>query len=182
MKKNTSLFIAFGAILGVLVVFYVMSINRVDLSPTNNGQLGTNGGGISPAPSLTREEVPSNVKVPELNDEASPDVAQPTVVSPAAPGVESRYRSFNISADRNKFNPSTIIVNTGDTVHINFTAVDKTYDFTIPDYGLKQTATGGQTKVVEFQALNDGKYTFYCERCGGLDSNVIGYIIVIDKS
>jgi hypothetical protein len=43
---------------------------------------------------------------------------------------------------------------------------------------MKQTADKGQTKALEFQAVNSGKFTYYCDLCGGLTSKTIGYIIV----
>jgi len=105
----------------------------------------------------------------------------PTVVAPAAPGVESNYRSFDIKAEEGKFIPNKIIANQGDTVHINFTAVDKGYDIIFPSYGMKQIAKIGQTKVLEFQALSDGSFLYYCEVCGGADSLATGQIIVVKK-
>jgi len=136
------------------------------------------GGEISPE-SQTRTQVPENVTIPEVGEEVPEGVAAPTVVTPAAPEVESKFRGFDIKAEGNKFDPNTVIVELGDTVHINFTAVDKDYDISLPDYGMKQIAPKGQTKPLEFQAVIEGKFTYYCELCGGLDSTAKGYIIVI---
>lgn len=131
-----------------------------------------------PTPTVTQAPVPKNIKVTEPGDKITAGIAVPITVQPAAPGVSAKFRAFNIKAEKNKFDPSTVIVKVGDTVHINFTAVDKTYDFVLPDYGMIQTAGPGETRIVEFQALTQGKYIYYCKLCGGLDSTAVGYVIV----
>ncbi len=113
----------------------------------------------------TRQEAPESAVVPEPGQaNQDSEVAIPQASTPAAPGIEDkRLRSFDISAKEGKYTPSTIIVNIGDTVHINFRAEDDAYDIVFPDYGLKQTAKQGETKVIEFQAVIDGQFAFYCE-------------------
>lgn len=141
---------------------------------TNNNQTPEN----AIQKSATRAEVPKNIKIPEMGEQAETGVAVPVSVTDAAPGVSAKLRTFNIKAENGLFDPSTIIVKIGDTVHVNFTAVGKTYDITFPDYGMKQTAKAGETKILEFQAVSEGKFTYYCDSCGGIDSKSIGYMII----
>lgn len=137
------------------------------------------GSGSRTAVSMT-SDVPPGTVAPGVNATGTPpDVAIPKVVIPAAPGVAAQFRTFDISAKGGLFAPSTVIVNEGDTVHVNFTAVDKAYDITIPDFGLKQTAAKGETKVLEFQANKSGKFVYYCELCGNSSSSPDGYLIVV---
>lgn len=133
--------------------------------------------------SLTYEPVLEDIEVPELNVvELDETIAIPEISIDAAPGVtDKKLRRFSISAKNDTYAPSEVIVNQGDTVHINFTAVDKTYDITFPDYNIKQTAQEGETKFLGFSAVNPGKFLFYCEICGGLDSDVNGHIIIVPK-
>ena len=130
-----------------------------------------------------RAEVPSNIKVPGVNEilteEAKKVIAVPTVVAEAAPGVTAKFRSFNISGTGGKFVPARIIANVGDTVHVNFTAVDKDYDIVFPSYNMKQSALMGQTKILEFQALADGAFLYYCDSCGGPEGPTKGNIIIV---
>lgn len=126
----------------------------------------------------TREEVPEDIVVPEIGAEVEEDVAVPQTVIEAAPGVESKFRRFEIKAENNRYIPSTIIVNKGDTVRINFTAVDKKYDFVFPDYGMRQVAEPGEMKKIEFQATTEGKFLFYSDLYGGIEGEMKGYIIV----
>ena len=130
-----------------------------------------------------RTEVPLDVKVPEPNEKLTEtqktEIAVPTISVPAAPGVVAKYRGFEIKAADNKFTPTKIIVNLGDTVNIRFTAVDKDYDIIFRSYNMKQVALKGETKIIEFQAVQAGNYLYYCERCGGVTSSAQGNIIVV---
>lgn len=129
-----------------------------------------------------REEVPANIVVPDQNtvltEEEKKVTAVPTVVTAAAPGVEAQFRSFDIKAEGGVFTPSRIIARVGDTVHINFTAVDKAYDIVFPSYNMKQTAKQGQTKILEFQAVSEGSFLYYCDSCGGEKSSTKGNIVI----
>jgi len=131
-----------------------------------------------------RAEVPVDVKVPEMGEQLSEAerkvVAVPTVVTEAAPGVDAKFRSFDIKAENGKFEPSRIIGRVGDTIHVNFTAVDKEYDIVFPSYDMKQTAKAGQTKVLEFSAVTSGNFTYYCNLCGGPESSTRGNIIIAE--
>jgi plastocyanin len=176
LLSNKKLLIGILAIIvlvALVAIFYYQGAKIKKSSNTTTQKNETNQG--------VAEPVPENVKVPEKGESVPEGVAAPEVVTEAAPGVSAKFRSFDIKAENNKFNPSTVIVRLGDTVHINFTAQDKDYDITFPDYGMKQTAKKGETKILEFQALIPGKFTFYCELCGGLNSTAKGYIIVSEK-
>ena len=132
-----------------------------------------------------RQEVPTYVEAPGvdtvLSEAEKKVIAVPTVVVPAAPGATAQLRSFNISAEGGKFIPSQIIANVGDTVHINFTAVDKGYDIVFPSYNMMQVAQKGETKILEFQALEDGSFLYYCDSCGGPNSATAGKIIIVKQ-
>jgi len=131
-----------------------------------------------------RAEVPVDIKVPEMGEQLSEAerkvIAVPTVVTEAAPGVEAKFRSFDIKAEGGKFEPSRIIGRVGDTIHVNFTAVDKEYDIYFPSYDMKQTAKAGQTKALEFNAVTSGNFTYYCQLCGGSESTAKGNIIIAE--
>ena len=160
---------------GAVYYFNQTSVNPLYSTPTPSTV-------ATPPASTTHLPVPPNTKVPELGDKPTDeDIAVPVSVAPSAPGVETKLRTYNIKGENNVFEPSTVIANVGDTIHINFTAVDKTYDITVPDYGLKQSAAKGETKILEFQAVNEGQYLYYCELCGGQNSSAKGYIIISKK-
>jgi plastocyanin len=130
-----------------------------------------------------RAEVPVDTIVPDVNTqltvEQQKEIALPTVVVPAAPGASSKFRNFKISAEAGAFVPTKVIANVGDTVHIDFTAVDQAYDIVFPSYNMMQTANPGETKILEFQALQEGSFTYYCSACGGPESGPKGNIIIV---
>jgi plastocyanin len=185
-KKNLMLVLVLIAILLAGIIFYFQgfhvkkSIENIPQKEATPASQSESEASLRPQ-TETAQPVPENIKVPEKGESVPEEVAAPNVVTEAAPGVSAKFRSFDIKAENNKFNPSTVIVRLGDTVHINFTAQDKDYDITFPDYGMKQTAKKGETKILEFQAVIPGKFTFYCELCGGLNSSAKGYIIVSEK-
>jgi heme/copper-type cytochrome/quinol oxidase subunit 2 len=129
-----------------------------------------------------REEVAENMVAIEKDDVVEDErIAVPKTVSKAAPNVEAQFRSFDIVASEGQFKPSEIIVNEGDTVHVDFTAQDSEYDITFPSYGMKQTASAGESKILEFQANQSGSFLYYCESCGGEESLATGNIVVVAK-
>lgn len=136
-------------------------------------------------PSIFRSEVPEDIIVPDMDTDpqvlAAKDIAPPSVIASAAAGSDSRLSIFNIKADQGKYSPSNIVAYVGDTVHINFTAVDKDYDIVFPNYNMTQSVKQGQTKSLEFQALQEGNFLYYCESCGGPNSQTTGHIMIVNK-
>jgi heme/copper-type cytochrome/quinol oxidase subunit 2 len=165
----------------------IVDTNNTEETTTTNTKVETNTVGTIRATTTEikdkfRAEVPKNIVIPtqetKLTEAEKKEIALPTVVMPAAPGVESSFRSFDIKAEGGVFTPNKIIARLGDTVHINFTAVDKDYDIMFPSYNMRQTAKQGQTKVLEFQAVSEGSFLYYCNKCGGEQSTTKGNIII----
>jgi len=189
------------ALLGVALILVVLvALDLSKKSPTkitsNNNQMNVpvqaeetpiNYDNVVEMPQTEKDdfkaEVPVDIVVPEisteLSEEQKKDIAIPTVVVPAAPGASSKFRNFKIVAEKDLFLPNKVIVNSGDTVHIDFTAVDKSYDIIFPGYNMMQSAKAGETKVLEFQALRNGDFTYYCPSCGGPESGPTGHIIIV---
>lgn len=151
------------------------------------GSTGTTGSttGTGTPSSTTLAPLPSDgasLSVPGQNASSVPaGVAAPSIVAPGGPSGGTSYRAFGITISASAFTPNTVIVNQGDTVHINLTALDDTYDFTQPDMGLSLTVPKGETKLVQFDANTSGKLTFYCKSCGGPLKGPTGYIEVVKK-
>lgn len=128
-------------------------------------------------------EVPAGIIVPGPGEILSPaqqkEIAVPDVVTPANPGSSSNFRNFNISGVGGEFVPEKVIVRLGDIANINFSAVDGDYDIAFPSYNMSQTAKQGETKILQFQALAEGAFIYYCPSCGGPDSKARGQIIVV---
>lgn len=161
---------------------YYVFVN--DAAVRSGGNAAVNGGGASgSAPSsTTAQPLSAPVAVPAQNaTTVPPGVAAPTLVAPGSPSGATSFRSFNVTVTAQAFSPSTIIVNQGDTVHINITASGGAYDFTQQDLGLMLKVPAGETKVVQFDATSPGKFTFYCTSCGGPSKGPVGYVEVVAK-
>ncbi|MFA5052717.1 MAG: cupredoxin domain-containing protein [Parcubacteria group bacterium] len=162
-------------IIGGIVIFAFLVVVGILYYFGNNsrGKLG----GESTGDAFLEEL--ENIPVPEMGETPSNEsVAVPVSVREAVEGASEQIRSFLVSVEKEKFTPSIVSVNKNDTVHINFTAVDDDYDVVVPDYGLSQRMRRGETKTIEFRAETEGTHVYYCESCGGLDSQAKGYIVV----
>ncbi len=173
---NTKKILQIAGVALLVLAVVLGAVYAIKLSGNRTGeQIGENQAGE------TSGDIPEGTEVPELG--AAPEdesIAVPVSVSDAAKGTsEAQLRTFLITAEGGKFTPSTVIVYKNDTVHIDFTAKDREYDITVPDYGLMQRVKAGETKPLEFRAEKEGKYTYYCELCGGLGSEAKGSIIVM---
>ncbi len=88
-------------------------------------------------------------------------------------------KTFNITAQQWQFTPSTITVDEGDSVTLNVTSTDVTHGFSIPDFGVSETLSPGQTTTVTFTANKDGSFSFSCSvSCGSGHSGMRGTLVV----
>lgn len=179
-KKWIAIIAATVVVIAVVIYLAVSSGGPV------SGQPGTGvAGSASPAsknPAVTRAPAPAGVAAPDKGAQNVPqNVATPQVEAVGSPSGNSKYRSFNIQAVNNSFVPNTVIVNLGDTIDLEITAVDKNYDFYLPDFGNKSPLPKGETKRIQTGATAVGKFTFYCVSCGGPQSGPIGYLEVVNK-
>ncbi len=178
MNKEKA-FIIFGTLVVLLLLALIFKDYQTKKNtPVNNPELVNN---ISEealvvtkstsSPDKFKTEVPKNIVVPTMNDqtltvEQKKEIAVPTLVVPSAPGAVSSLRNFDIRAEGGKFTPSKIIGKSGDTMMINFTAVDNDYSIVFPSYNMRQVAKKGETKVLGFHAGETGNFTYYCDVCG----------------
>ncbi|RJP43608.1 hypothetical protein C4587_02935 [Candidatus Parcubacteria bacterium] len=164
----------------VLIVVFAVGVSVFTKRP-QEGPPAESGGESGPV-SETRAPAPENVTVPEKDSSNVPEnVAVPGIVAPSAPTSDSSFRSFDIKVEGDKFVPDTVIVKKGDAIRLSITAVDGDYDFSQPDYGVKTSLPRGKAKLVGFSATAEGKYTFFCESCGGPEKGPIGYIVVVPE-
>jgi len=174
MNKNLAIIVVVIVVVVVALLFIFVWRGPQKIGAPTPGTPGTG--------SATRQSIASGtVAVPEVGAKDVPqNVAVPQNVLPAAQTGAAKLRTFSIRANNDEFSPDTVIVNLGDTVRLDLTAVDKNYDFFQPDYGLKNSSIGkGQTAHVAFQATAAGKFTFYCVSCGGPAKGPVGYLEVV---
>lgn len=132
-----------------------------------------------------RQPVPTGVAVPEAGEKVPEElkdiVAVPHDVLPPQSGNSSEpsVRRFEIKGEANKFVPLQIIVKYNDIVDISILAIDKNYDIVLQGYNMKKNIAQGEMGKLSFQANLEGRFKFYCESCGGINSSASGEIIVV---
>lgn len=194
-KLNRESVIIFSGLIVILILVLLVVINPWKNfpggpgTPTKTGSVPTNQGTAQiAAPTSTdsatfRDPVPANTVVPEKNTvltgEQAKVIAVPTVVVPAAAQGSANYRSFDIKGEGGLFIPSQITAYLGDRININLTAVDKDYDIVFPSYNMGITALKGETNALQFKAMFEGSFDYYCTACGGLNGPTKGKIIIV---
>ncbi len=121
-----------------------------------------------------------NIAVPEASSTNVPaGVAIPQTVLPSALGAVSDLRIFSVDIKNGSFTPNTLVVRQGDSIQVRFSAEDKNYDVFQPQYGFSLKVSKGTTKVLGFDAVQAGKFQYYCKSCGGPSAGPVGYINVV---
>lgn len=133
--------------------------------------------------STTRGEVTNDLMVPDVGAQVSGEIAVPTSVVDAAPGVEAKRRTFDIAFDGSVFTPSQVIVHVGDTTSIHFKTSSGTCSFVQPDLGLSAKFTSEREQLIEVTPPTGatGKYQFFCTNLGGPTQGPIGYLVVAPR-
>lgn len=84
---------------------------------------------------------------------------------------------------RSHYNPEQIEVKKGDHVVWHLTNIESTLDathgFALPGYNITLSLEAGETQTIEFDAVNEGVFAFYCtEFCSALHLEMMGYFLV----
>lgn len=88
-----------------------------------------------------------------------------------------------MTAVRSHFTPEHVEIQQGDHVIWHITNVERTYDathgFTIPVYNINLSIEPGETVTFEFDATEDGVFSYYCtEFCSALHLEMHGYMLI----
>jgi heme/copper-type cytochrome/quinol oxidase subunit 2 len=128
---------------------------------------------------LTVEEI-KKIEVPEPGKNVSENVAVPKESVQAGPETDSKLRIFELKGEKGQLSPNDFRAYQNDIINIKLTAVDNNYDFSLDGYNIQVKASKGETKTIEFQALNFGIYNFYCSLCN-TKNNPAGKVVVVPK-
>lgn len=162
-------------IIVVLIIYYLASFRiskfQKQVSPTST---------VYGFPSGFTVEELKKIKVPEKGEKAEKGIAVPLEVVQSASEASSKIRIFELKGEGGKLSPQSFIAYQNDILNIKITALDNDYDFRLEGYNLETKAKKGGTKTIEFQALNIGKYNFYCSLCRTKE-NPAGSIIIVPK-
>jgi len=172
-EKQRNIVIIFGVVVLIGVVLGV--IFRGGQSGILPGQNSSSTSGIASAPK-------PDGYVPTIPKGAT--TTAPQNIAPASPNIQSgnMTRSLDLRASASGFNPVTLTVNQGDTIHINFTPTDGNYDFEIPYLPFYYSVVSkGQTRVLIFDTATAGTFEFRCRDSCPLSGQIKGSLIVLPK-
>jgi len=171
-KKQTvtlvvlAVFILLGVIAGIIA--------RKEKSP---------GGGVAGLPQEGEGETAKTVPFADYYDPDIPEGATLTPTKNEAPAssnseLDSKSRFLNLSATEKGFLPEMITVRKGDTIYVDFTATDGSYDLDIPYLGTYfRKIEKGETKRLPFDVRTAGSFVFqcrdYCPRGGSIRGSLI---------
>ena len=108
------------------------------------------------------------------------NIAVPKETVKAGPKTESKLRIFEIKGENGLISPSDFRAYQNDIVNIKLTAVDQDYDLRLEGYNIEVKAKKGETKTIEFQALNPGIFNFYCSLCS-ISNKPVAKLTVVPK-
>lgn len=102
----------------------------------------------------------------------------PALVSTSTPSPTS-VKTFNVTGENFKFNPSQITVKKGEKVKINLTSIGGFHDFVIDEFNTRTAQiNSGQSSTVEFTANKTGAFEFYCSVGNHRAMGMVGKLIV----
>jgi hypothetical protein len=164
-----------GAAIGVAVVLTIIFISR-GVQPNSekiNTQDSVNTDSSSP------KEIKYSAEVPK---DATPTTAISEVSASDNPGVESKVKKFDLKATKNGFVPSSITVESGDEIQLNFSAVDSDTDLDLPYLGAYfRPVLKGESRVFPIGTGLVGTFIFSCrDFCPG-GKKIEGSLIVISR-
>ncbi len=168
MKKQLAALFAAGTLL-VTMGAGCSSEATVSTTPTPGSEVATPAATAPEEAKKAPEEKPlldATVKV-ETKVKAEPVVATPVV------------KIFKLTAKKFAFEPSTITVNKGDTVHLNITSADTVHGFSLGEFNVSANIEPGKATSVDFVADKAGTFTFSCSVfCGAGHGDMQGTLIV----
>lgn len=135
-----------------------------------------------------RPEPKSGTIAIPFEDYYSPSFPKEAVLTPTkkeAPasangGLDTKSRFFDLSATRSGFSPEIITVKAGDTVYIDFVAIDEDYDLDIPYLGNYFTRVEkGKTKQLPFDVRTSGTFVFQCRDYCPSSGPIKGSLVVL---
>lgn len=122
----------------------------------------------------SRQKAMSAVPAVQGGEESTETSQQTGEVMPAG-----EIKEFTIDGTNFAFNPSSITVNKGDTVKINFKDDDGIHNLTIDGYDVNTgTLAKGKMTVVQFVADKTGNFEYYCAVDGHREKGMVGTLIV----
>lgn len=147
--------IVFFSIFGMVPVEKLTKALKGDVATSTDG-----GKTIIVSTTTIVERVIERVVPPE----EEPEDSQPPPPPSKPPKFEDKYK-YALRISEGRFSPTTVAVDKGEEVIIGLKSDDEEYTIKILEYGLSQTISKGEEKIIAFQALSAGDFNIVCEGC-----------------
>lgn len=96
-------------------------------------------------------------------------------VPTAAPTV----RTIDVTTDNWLFSPAAIVAKQGEKVQLRLRGLNGTHGFAVPELGINQSVTAGQTVTVSLPTDRAGTFSLFCSiPCGAGHRDMKGSIVV----
>lgn len=122
---------------------------------------------------------------PEIGWNPHTNSVDPNAVLAGEERVERNGNTVEIwmTAVRSHFTPEHVEIQQGDHVIWHITNIERAYDathgFSIPYYNINLSIEPGEATTFEFDATEDGVFSFYCtEFCSALHLEMTGYMLI----
>lgn len=97
------------------------------------------------------------------------------------PTSAAKERVIKIQAKKFAYTPNRIMIKKDEAVVLEFTALDFTHGFKVPDWNIRADLIPGQVIRVPLKPGNTGEFDFLCDNfCGSGHEEMNGKIIVTD--
>jgi len=176
-RKQITILIALIAVVVIGIIVGILTRTSEPVMPvSNNPPVGNNGNVSNPsvpplAPPTYTPEVPKNAvqTLPKAEAPASSN-----------PELDTKLKFFDLKASNSGFNPNAITVKKGDSLQVDFTAVDGDYDLNFPYLGAYfSVVRRGVTKRLPLDTSLTGTFTFECRDFCPPGKKIQGQLIVL---
>ena|SRR5215469_15354405 len=107
-------------------------------------------------------------------------ISFPALAANVAPSAAAE-QVIKVTAKRFEYSPSVITVKVSTPVVLEFTSLDRTHGFAVPDLKLEAEIKAGETTRVRFVPDKVGRFAFHCNIfCGSGHEDMSGEIVVTD--
>lgn len=166
MEKNNTIKIIIGVVIVAVIILIAVSLNGQKNGATPNGTTGTvSSGGTTSTATFT----------PLTNTEKDASATKPAEV------ITGNVNVFKLKAENGVFSPSELVLEKGQRVQIEFTAVGADYDLDIaPPIGAHIVAKKDKTVVFGFdtEKNKEGVYIFSCKDYCPAGKEMKGKIVI----
>lgn len=118
--------------------------------------------------------------VPEPGENIEGIIAIPKEAIKSNQETKSKLRIFEVKGENGLISPSDFRAYQNDILNIKLTAIDQDYNLKLETYNIEITVKKGETRIIEFQAVNPGIFNLYCSLCL-ISTKPIAKLIIVSK-